>query len=158
MINIEFLVWSLPQSQHKSSTLWGWPSTCIWELCFVTEKNLAKVVAASESLNQVDQAPAQQWQSLTGTLQAQVTRQIGDSQHFSHQIHVTVAGVVNSPKPDVGPRGVASPHQLLRYEGCQTIPLSLRHLPCPNRDQVIVCICHSSCYFTPCQVSPPRHS
>ena len=42
-------------------------------MVFVIEKNLAKVVAAAESLSQVDQAPAQQWQSLVGTLQAQVT-------------------------------------------------------------------------------------
>ena len=40
---------------------------------FVIEKSLAKVVAAAESLSQVDQSPARQWQSLLGILQAQVT-------------------------------------------------------------------------------------
>ena len=42
-------------------------------MVFVTEKNLAKVFAAAKSLSQVDRAPARQWQSLVGTLQAQVT-------------------------------------------------------------------------------------
>ena len=42
-------------------------------MVFITEKNLAKVVAAAGGLSQVDRAPVRQWQSLVGTLQVQVT-------------------------------------------------------------------------------------
>ena len=80
---------------------------------FITEKNLAKVVAAAGGLGQVDQAPARERQSLVEILQVQITL-IPQSQLGCDQSSlIFIPDGINS-----GTHPVRRSLSLLRFESC----------------------------------------